>query len=121
MYSVVQIGGHQYMLKAGDIVDVQKLDQEVGAELKLDQVLLVNSKETLVGKPTVSGATVTAKVIRQDRGRKQIVFKRKPGGYQRKNGHRQYYTSLLITELNDGNGNTANIDKDSKLAKTFLK
>lgn len=121
MYGVVEISGHQYRVQAGDLVDVQKLTDEAGSTIELDSVLFVGGETALVGAPTVSGAKVTAKVIRHDRDRKIIVFKRKPGAYKRKNGHRQHYTSLLITEVNDGQGNTAKIDSDSKNAKKYLK
>jgi large subunit ribosomal protein L21 len=121
MYGVVEIGGHQYRVQAGDILDVQKLSDEVNSTIELDQVLFVGGDNVAVGTPTVKGAKVTAKIVRHDRDRKIIVFKRKPGAYKRKNGHRQHYTSLLITELSDGQGNTAKIDKDSNNAKKFLK
>jgi large subunit ribosomal protein L21 len=121
MYGVVEIGGHQYRVQAGDVLDVQKLSDEAGSTLELDKVLFVGGDKALVGAPTVSGAKVTAKVIRHDRSRKIIIFKRKPGAYKRKNGHRQHYTSLLITEVADGQGNTAKIEADSKNAKKYLK
>ena len=121
MYSVVEISGHQYSVKAGDIIDVQKLAEEAGKEITLDNVLLVGGEQTLVGAPTVAGAQVKAKVIKHDRSRKVIVFKRKPRGYDRKNGHRQHFSALLITEINDGAGNSETIDKDSMNAKKYLK
>ena len=121
MYGVVEISGHQYRVQAGDIVDVQKLNEETDSTITIDQVLFVGGDNALVGAPVVNGAKVTAKVIRQDRDRKVIVFKRKPGAYKRKNGHRQHYTSLLITEISDGQGNTVKIDADSKNANKFLK
>lgn len=121
MYGVVEIGGHQYRVQAGDVLDVQKLTDEAGSTVELDKVLFIGGDKALVGAPTVNGAKVTAKVIRHDRARKVIVFKRKPGAYQKKNGHRQHYTSLLITEVNDGQGNTAKIEADSKNAKKYLK
>ena len=123
MYGIVEIGGHQYKVQPGDLLDVQKLkNEEEGATVKLDKVLFVGGgDQALVGAPTVEGASVSAKVIRHDRSRKEIVFKRKPGGYQRKKGHRQEYTALVITELNDGNGNTVKIDKKSKAAEKYLK
>lgn len=121
MYGVVEIGGHQYRVQAGDVLDVQKLSDEAGSTVELEKVLFVGGEKTLVGAPTVSGAKVTAKVIRHDRSRKIIIFKRKPGAYKRKNGHRQHYTSLLITEVADGQGNTAKIEADSKNAKKYLK
>ena len=121
MYSVVEIGGHQYKVKAGDVLDVQKLEAEEGKDIDLKEVLFVGGKEALVGKPTVAGANVKAKVIKHDRSRKILVFKRKPGLYRTKNGHRQHYTTLLITELDSGNGEKSAIDKASKSAKKYLK
>ena len=120
MYGVVEISGHQYRVQAGDVLDVQKLADEAGQTIELDKVLFIGGEKAMVGQPVVSGAKVTAKVIKHDRSRKVIVFKRKPGKYRRKNGHRQHYTSLLITEIADGQGNAAKIEADSKSAKKFL-
>jgi large subunit ribosomal protein L21 len=120
MYSIVEIGGHQYKVQAGDLIDVQKLDQAEGSDVTFDKVLFVGGDKTEVGAPVVAGATVTARVVRQGRSRKVIVFKRKPGLYKKKNGHRQPYTGLLITEIKTGSG-SASIDKNSDLAKKFLK
>lgn len=121
MYGVVEIAGHQYKVQAGDVLDVEKLTNEAGSTVEFDSVLFVGGEKPVVGLPTVSGAKVVAKVIRHDRSRKVIVFKRKPGAYKRKNGHRQHYTALLITEVSDGNGNVSKIDAASKEAKKFLK
>lgn len=99
MYSVVEIKGHQYKVKEGDIVDVQKMDAEIGSKLELDKVLFIGGDAPKVGTPVVEGAKVTAEVIRQARSRKIIVSKRSPGGYRKKNGHRQHYTALKITSI----------------------
>lgn len=120
MYGVVEISGHQYKVQAGDIIDVQRIDHEVGKDVDFD-VLFVGGDSPQVGKPTVNGAKVSAKVIRQDRSRKVIVFKRKPGLWQKKRGHRQHYTSLLITQLTDGSGKSDKIDSNSPSAKKYLK
>ena len=120
MYGVVEIAGHQYKVQAGDVIDVDKLTAEAGSDVELDQVLFVGGDNPQVGLPTVTGAKVTARVIKHDRSRKIIVFKRKPGLYQKKNGHRTHYTSLLITEVADGAGKSEKIDKSSKAAKKFL-
>jgi large subunit ribosomal protein L21 len=104
MYTVVEIKGHQYKLKAGDMIDVEKIDAEEGKTLEFTSVLLIGGDKTLVGAPVVGGAKVVAKVVKQGRSRKFFVLKRKPGAYRRKNGHRQHYTGLLITEINDGQG-----------------
>ena len=121
MYGVVEVSGHQYKVQAGDVIDVQKLKEEEGATLELNDVLFVGGDNPQVGLPTVSGAKVTAKVVRQDRGKKILVFKRKPGLYQKKKGHRTHYTSLLITEVADGQGNVDKIDAGSKAAQKYLK
>ena len=122
MYGVVEIAGHQYRVEAGDIIDVEKLAQEVGATVEFDRVFIrLGENLPKLGAPTVEGAKVTAKVIRQDRSRKQLIFKRKPGMYRRKNGHRQHYTGLLVTELSDGQGKIDKIDNKSKNAEKFLK
>ena len=100
MYSVVEIKGHQYKLKAGDMIDVEKIDLEEGKTITFDSVLLIGGgAKTIVGAPTVGGAKVTATVVRQARGRKFFVLKRKPGAYRRKNGHRQFFTKVLIKNI----------------------
>ncbi len=114
MYTVVEIKGHQYKLKAGDMIDVERIEAEEGSTLTFDQVLLVGGTKTIVGAPTVGGAKVTAKVVKQGRTRKILVLKRKPGAYRRKNGHRQCYTGLFITEINDGQGGVAKAEAKAK-------
>ncbi|TDJ04221.1 MAG: 50S ribosomal protein L21 [Deltaproteobacteria bacterium] len=121
MYSVVEISGHQYKVSAGDLIDVQKLTAKEGSSVDFDQVFFVGGKKPIIGFPVIEGAKVTAQVIRHDKARKIIVFKRKPGLYQKRMGHRQQYTALLITEVTDGNGNSDKIDKSSDRAKKYLK
>jgi large subunit ribosomal protein L21 len=99
MYAIAEIKGHQYRVSEGDIIDTQKLEGEVGSKVEFDTVLFVGGKTPKVGAPTVKGAKITAEIVRQARSRKKIVFKRKPGGYQRKKGHRQEYTGLKITGI----------------------
>lgn len=121
MYGVVEIGGHQYKVQAGDILDVEKLpNAKEGDTIELDKVLFIGGKNPAVGAPTVAGAKIVAKVVRHARDRKKIAFVRKPGLYQKKRGHRQHYTFLAITEINDGQGNSAKAAKDSKGQK-YLK
>src|SRR5665647_3525169 len=114
MYTVVEIKGHQYKLKAGDLIDVEKIEAEVGTTVDFDKVLMIGGATTIVGVPVIGGAKVTAKVVRQGRTRKILVLKRKPGGSRRKNGHRQCYTALLITEIADGRGGVSKADASSK-------
>lgn len=101
MYAVVETGGKQYKVSAGDTVDVEKLPYEVGEKIELDRVLLVaDGDEVRVGQPTVEGAKVLATVTDQVKGRKIIVFKYKPKErYRRKKGHRQAYSRLMIDEI----------------------
>ena len=114
MYSVVEIKGHQYKLQAGDLIDVEKIDAEVGKTVELDKVLLIGGEKTIVGAPTVQGAKVVAKVVKQARTRKIFVLKRAPGKYIKKNGHRQHFTGLLITEINDGKGGVSKAEAKTK-------
>lgn len=101
MYAVVETGGKQYKVSAGEIVDVEKLPFEVGEKIELDRVLLVaDGNEVQVGQPTVEGAKVLATVTDHLKGPKIIVFKYKPKErYRRKKGHRQSYTRLTIDEI----------------------
>lgn len=100
MYAVVKTGGKQYRVAAGEELNVEKLPVDVGGEVVFDEVLLVGGDELKIGRPLVEGATVKAQVVRQDRGRKIIIFKhRRRKGYRKKRGHRQAYTRVRITEI----------------------
>ena len=101
MYAVVETGGKQYKVSAGELVDVDKLSLEVGDKIELDRVLLVaEGEEVRVGQPTVEGAKVLATVADHVKGPKLIIFKYRPRQrYRRKKGHRQTYTRLTIDEI----------------------
>ena len=101
MYAIVEIAGHQYKVEKDQQVFVNRLDAEEGKKVKFDRVLLVdNGKDVQVGAPAVSGAEVTAQVERHLKGDKVLVFKKKRRkGYQKMNGHRQYLSELLITDV----------------------
>lgn len=103
-YAVIETGGKQYRVSPGDVIDVEKLDREVGARVDLSSVLLVDADgDVSVGTPTVDGAKVTAEVADQFRGPKIIVYKYKAKThYRRKNGHRQSYTRLRIRHILTG-------------------
>ena len=102
MYAVIKTGGRQYKVEPGQVVRVNKLEAQVGETVSLAEVLLVKDGETLkAGTPLLSGATVSATVVEQDRAKKIIVFKKKRRhGYQKKQGHRQDYTALKINAIN---------------------
>lgn len=101
MYAVVRTGGKQHRVAQGERLKVEKLDGDVGAEIMLDDVLMIGGNDTpKIGQPRVSGATVKAKIVAQDRGDKILVFKRrKRKGFHKKIGHRQSYTELEITGI----------------------
>lgn len=100
MYAVIDSGGKQITVREGDLVRVERIAGSVGDQVVLDRVLLVGDGETRVGTPTVAGATVQARVVRQDRARKIIVMKYKPKAhYRRKTGHRQDFTELRIERI----------------------
>ena len=102
MYAVIKTGGRQIKVEPGQVVRVDKLEGQVGDSLTLAEVLLVKDGETLkAGAPLLDGASVSATIVEQDRGKKIIVFKKKRRqGYQKTQGHRQDYTALKITAIN---------------------
>ena len=100
MYAVIATGGKQYKVSEGDIIKVEKLDVEAGNTVTFDQVIAV-SDSTLKVADDVKGATVTATVMEQGRGKKVIVYKyKRKTGYHKKNGHRQAYTQVKIDKIN---------------------
>lgn len=104
MYAVIQTGGKQYRVAPGDVIDVEKLPVEEGAELTLDQVLLVGTEgETRVGRPLLEGVRVVAKVLKNGRAPKVLIFKiKRRKNYRRKQGHRQAFTRLSIQDIQVG-------------------
>lgn len=105
MYAVVATGGKQHKVAVGDSFLAEKIDAAPGDEVRLEQVLAISDDERglIVGRPYVAGAAVVAKVTRQARGPKIIVFKYKPKKrYRRRTGHRQAVTQLLVREIVPG-------------------
>ncbi len=105
MYAVIETGGRQYKVAPGEVIEVNRLPVEPGQTIDLDQVLMIGGGESelLVGKPTVPGARVRAKVSGNPRSRKIIVFKYKSKvRYRRFNTHRQDLTRLVIKEILTG-------------------
>ena len=101
MYAVIETGGKQYRVAEGDVVRVELLPEEVGAQVAIESVnLLATDEQVHVGTPTVAGAIVRATVVERGRGPKVIAFKKKRRkGYRRKIGHRQEFTALKIDEI----------------------
>jgi large subunit ribosomal protein L21 len=101
MYAVIKTGGKQYRVAAGEKLKIEQIPADIGAEIVIDQVLLVADGDSLkVGKPLLSGASVKAKVIAQGRHDKVRIFKlRRRKHYQKHQGHRQNYTEIEITGI----------------------
>jgi large subunit ribosomal protein L21 len=101
MYAVIVTGGRQYRVAQGEVLRVEKIAADVGAEVKLDQVLLVGEGEGVtVGAPLVAGALVTAKVKSHGRADKiRIVKFRRLKHYRKEMGHRQHYTEIEIVGI----------------------
>lgn len=102
MYAIIETGGKQYKVAQGDVVFVEKLNAEEGAEVTFDKVLLAaEGDDVKVGTPVVEGATVTAKVLKNGKAKKVLVFKMKRKKNERKKrGHRQPFTKVEITAVN---------------------
>ena len=121
MYAVIETGGKQYRVEVGTELEVELLDASAGDAITLDRVLLVaDGDEASIGTPLVSGASVSAQVVRQDRGPKLISFKYRPKARRRvKKGHRQDLLLLRITDVVlNGKSAAAAIEKTESDAKT---
>ena len=101
MYAIVEIAGQQFKVAKDQKVYVHRLPQEEGKKVSFHNVLLLeNGKDITIGAPAIDGAAVEAKVVKHLKGDKVIVFKKKRRkGYQKKNGHRQYLTEILIESI----------------------
>ncbi len=104
MYAVVRTGGKQVRVSPGDVVKVEKLPVEAGETVELSDVLLVSSEgNTAVGTPTVPNARVVCLSLGNGKAKKIIVSKyKRRKGYARKQGHRQTFTKLSVTEIRVG-------------------
>jgi large subunit ribosomal protein L21 len=100
MFAVIRTGGKQYKVASGDVLSIEKVAGDVGAELKLGEVLLIGGDTTKTGAPLVEGASVTAEIMAQGKGEKVIAFKKKRRkNTHRKRGHRQPFTEIKITGI----------------------
>ena len=104
MEAVIKTGGKQYKVSEGDIIEIQKLNGDVGSEVVFDEVLMIEKDgkepEVKIGAPTVEGASVKAEIVRHGRDKKIVVytFKRRKG-YARKKGHRQDITAVKVKKI----------------------
>ena len=102
MYAIIETGGKQYKVEAGDVLFIEKLDVEADSEVTFDKVIAVGADDGIkVGAPYVEGATVAAKVVKNGKGKKITVMTYKPKkNSKRKMGHRQPYTKVEIAAIN---------------------
>ena len=101
MYVVIENGGHQHRVSPGDTIRVQKIEDGSEKEIILDKVIFVSSGENVsVGRPYVENASVKAEIQGNEKGAKDLIFKKKPRkGHKKLRGHRQNYTVLKITDI----------------------
>jgi len=102
MYAIIETGGKQYKVQAGDIITVEKLGADAGTSYTFDKVLsILDGDNSVFGTPTVKGATVTAQVMGDGKAKKVIVYKYKAKkGFHKKKGHRQPFTQVKIEAVN---------------------
>jgi large subunit ribosomal protein L21 len=106
MHAVIKTGGKQYRIGAGEKLRIEKIPAEVGAQVTLDQVLMIGDGDSAtVGTPLIPGATVTATVLSHGRGEKIRIFKlRRRKHSQKHQGHRQDYTEVRIESISPNPG-----------------
>jgi large subunit ribosomal protein L21 len=105
-YAVIRSGGKQYRVSPGDTVRLEKLEGEIGGACTFTEVLLASSGGALrVGKPILDGARVVGEIVRQEKAKKILVFKKKKRkNYRRRQGHRQQLTLVRVTGIEVGGG-----------------
>ena len=123
MYAVIEACGKQYKVTKGDVVFFEKLDVEEGKKVTFDKVVLVSDEGKVeVGAPYVKGIKVEGKVVAHGKGKKIIVFKYKPKkNYRRKQGHRQPYTKVEITDIKTAAAKTEKVAEEKAETKTATK
>lgn len=101
MYAIVEIAGHQYKVQKDQQIFVNRLQNDEGAKVEFDRVLLIDDGgKVTVGAPAIEGKKVTASVVKHLKGDKVIVFKKKRRkGYQKSNGFRAYLTEIKIDNI----------------------
>ena len=100
MYAVIRTGGKQYRVAEGDVLRIEKITGDAGAEVKFSDVLMLGGNDSpKVGKPVVSGANVVGKILRQAKARHVLHFRKEKEGWTRQRGHRQPFTEVKITSI----------------------
>jgi large subunit ribosomal protein L21 len=102
MYAIVDTGGKQYKVSPGAVLNVEKIEAEAGSEVVLDRILLAKNgqEEVKVGTPYLDQARVVCEVLKQDKGKKVLIFKhKKRKDYRKRAGHRQEFTQLQVKDI----------------------
>ena len=124
MYAVIKTGGKQYKVSKDDIISVEKLSEDSGKKVKLNEVLVISDKgKPIIGNPLIKGASVEAEILEQTRSKKITVFKKKRRqNYRRKQGHKQLITNLKILSINStGTKSEKTKTEDTKKKTTTTK
>ena len=112
MYAIIKTGGKQYKVQAGDILQVEKLDQDLGSEFSISEILMIGGDKAHVGTPLVKNASVTVVVTKQAKTKKVIVFKKKRRqGYRKFGTHKQFFTELFIKSITSPDGQVSKTDE----------
>ena len=116
MYAVIKTGGKQYKVSKDDIISVEKLSEDAGKKIKLNEVLIISDKgKPIVGNPLIKGASVEAEIMDHSRAAKIIVFKKKRRhNYRRKIGHRQDLTLIKIEKIQPEKSSTSEKSENPK-------
>jgi len=118
-FAIIETGGKQYKVSASKILEVEKLDVEIGKTIKFKNVLLLNdNKNTEIGDPNIDGATVEAKLLDNVKDRTVLIFhKRRRKHSRKKNGHRQRHSKIQITKILSKDGKVIDEAKVSETKK----
>ena len=100
MYAVIRTGRKQYRVAEGDVLRIEKVLGDIGADVTFNEVLLLGGTDApKIGQPAVSGAKVVGKILAQDKHRKVLHFRKEKEGWTRRRGHRQPYTEVRVTSI----------------------
>lgn len=111
MYAIIKTGGKQYKVQAGDVLQIEKVEKDLGSEFTIDEVLFVGGDKAHVGAPLVKNAKVTVVVTKQAKTRKVIVFKKKRRqGYRKFATHKQNFTEVFVASITSPDGQVSKTD-----------
>jgi large subunit ribosomal protein L21 len=116
MFAIIRTGGKQYRVQPGDHLKVEKLEQALGAQFDIADVLFIGGDTPQFGNPLLKGAKVSVVVTQQDKGKKVLVFhKKRRKGYRRMKGHRQPFTELFVKSIVGPNGKSVNAENEPRI------